>query len=483
MNSPNISKTYRRKFASKKTKLCAAMALALLCIVGLFLGQALFGSAKITAGDDFAGLMLLPMLGQVVTDEQFKKSVTDTLTEVKDAVTGKIKEVKDDLVAKYDNLAKDTKKAFEDLTLVKNKANESHEAVMLAIQKVNVQMQRERRMASGDPIQRIQQNDELRTRLNLAIRLQIPASYQGDSIAVLTKALGTGATPGSTMVMTDELLNEIYSVLETYGVWRSFKVTRLGTKLQRLPVATARPIALFVDEAAEIAADANKAGTEESLTPKKAAVMQYISGELLKDSSFDVSAMVLEDFGEAMGYRMDWCALNGTGVANDTNGSMTGIFTGGTTVTAAAGHIKVETTTFEDWINVILGVDAAVLQRAASWWMHNQILVRSLAVRDGNNRPLFQTALEAPTARGIGSILGYPVIPAAAAPTANTVGSKVAVFGDNNANVVGIRNDFEFAASEHHRFNFDQIAYRGLARFGTKIRKASAFGVLKLPNA
>jgi HK97 family phage major capsid protein len=107
--------------------------------------------------------------------------------------------------------------------------------------------------------------------------------------------------------------------------------------------------------------------------------------------------------------------------------------------------------------------------------------VRALSVRDGNKRPLFMTALEAPAAGGIGSILGYPVVPASAAPTTNAASAKVAAFGDPQGQVVGIRNDFEFAASEHHRFDYDQIAYRGLARFGNKIRSATAFAVLTLP--
>jgi HK97 family phage major capsid protein len=151
---------------------------------------------------------------------------------------------------------------------------------------------------------------------------------------------------------------------------------------------------------------------------------------------------------------------------------------GGTAAAAASGNVSVETLDFEDVLRCLTTVDSGILTRPCRWWMNPQILVRMLSIKDGNGRPIFLTANEAPTPGGIGSILGYPVTLAHAAPSANTTSSKVAVFGDPNAQVAGVRSDFVFEASDHHRWNTLERSFRGYGRFGNKIRKATGFAVL-----
>jgi HK97 family phage major capsid protein len=218
-----------------------------------------------------------------------------------------------------------------------------------------------------------------------------------------------------------------------------------------------------------------------SLEVEAIAVLLNVSLQLLQDAEFDVAADVLADFMEAFAYRLDWSCLQADGTADATDGGMTGVFAGGTAVTAASGNTSVETTDFEDWTKVILGVDAGVLSRPCRWWMHPHILVRALSVKDSNGRPIFLTATEAPTPGGIGSLLGYPVTPAHAAPNTNAASAKIAVFGDPNAYVVGLRRDFEFAASDQHKWDTLQRSFRGVGRAGTKMRKASALAVMTLP--
>jgi hypothetical protein len=102
-------------------------------------------------------------------------------------------------------------------------------------------------------------------------------------------------------------------------------------------------------------------------------------------------------------------------------------------------------------------------------------------VKDSNGRPIFLTALEAPTAGGIGSILGYGVVPSHAAPTTNAANAKIAVFGDPSGLVVGLRNGFEMEASDHAGFTTYERYFRGVARAGVKVRRSQAFAVLTLP--
>ena len=106
-----------------------------------------------------------------------------------------------------------------------------------------------------------------------------------------------------------------------------------------------------------------------------------------------------------------------------------------------------------------------------------------LAIKDGNGRSIFLTANEAPAPGGIGSILGYPVTLAHAAPSTNTAGNVIAVFGDPNGLVHGVRQDFEFKSSADFYFADNEIAFRAIARNMAKVRSATAFAKLTLAAA
>ena len=298
---------------------------------------------------------------------------------------------------------------------------------------------------------------------------------------MVKRALGEDSSPGSTMI-DDRLASEIYDTLSTYGVWSTFQVQRLGTKQTKFPVKTARPVAnVILTEGGTISDDATKAGTSVTLEVEVIATLLKVSLQLLQDSEFDVTADVLDDFAQATAYKLDWMCTQADGGADATDGGMTGVFGGGGTAAAAAAtHSTTETTTLSDWTGALLAVDPQVLMRPAKWWIHPQHIVRAINVKDSNGRPIFLTANEAPTVGGIGSILGYPVVPTMAAPTANVATTKVAVFGDPRGQVVGLRQDFAFESSDHYSWNTYERTFRGIARAGTKVRRALAFAVLTL---
>lgn len=386
----------------------------------------------------------------------------------------KQKETTDSLVEKYDNLDKQTKQAFEELTKLKNAGTQSAEEFQRAIQKVNLQLHREMRAANGDPVKRIQADPEKRTRLNAIVRAACGAPMTPEQ----RTTLGEDSSPGSTMI-DDDLADDIYDTLAEYGVWSTFGVRRLGTKQTKFPVKTARATAGFIlSEGGAITEDTAKAGTSVTCEVEVIGSLLPVSRQLLDDSEFDVTGDVLRDFAQSAAYRLDWACLQADGGADATDGGMTGIFAGGTAVDATSGNVSVETLDFEDIVNTTLGVDAALLTRMSKWWIHPQILMRMLTIKDSNGRPIFLTATEAPSFGGIGSILGYPVIPAFAAPSANSTEDPVAAFGDPEGLVVGIRKDFEFEASDHAGFTTYERYFRGITRAGVKIRKATAFGIL-----
>lgn len=460
----------------------------LICILALLALVAYFTQPTHGHGLSFAMAVMagLPLLGAVGTidDAAFQKTLLDGMEAQKTKT--------DTLVSNFENLSKETKSAFEDLTKLKKHANDSQaqfDATVRKLGDIESMLRREARGAFGCPIKRIQANEDLRLRLNMAVRMAM-SDPGGDMVRLVKskypselvkRAIGEDSSPGSTLI-NDALASEIYDTLSSFGVWNTFQVQRLGTKITKFPVKTARAAAAFIlTEAGTVPADSSKAGSSVSLEVEAIGGIVRVSMQLLQDAEFDITADVMDDLGESIAEVMDHACLGADGTADATNGGMTGIFGGGGTAAAAAAtHSTVETTVLEDWTKAMLTVDPVVLSRPARWWMHPRILVRALSVKDSNGRSVFLTANEAPTSGGLGSILGYPVTLAHKAPSTNAATAKVAVFGDPRGLVAGVRQDYTFEASDHANWTTFERSFRGIARFGTKIRRATAFGVLTL---
>ena len=446
--------------------------------------------------------------GGALTDAEFQQRVLTGVGKLETEVETLKKNSIEVIMADQSRWPKEMKAVAEDITKLKNSANDTQgnfDKMLKRMEQLQQLARREARSVFGSPVERIVRDPQLSARLNALIRLTISnseADFTKDAMRILEradlselaksvkdrtiglptrKALGEDSSPGSTLINQD-LMTEIYHTLESYGIWNTFAVRALGTKTTIMPVKTARVVALaIISEGTQITDDANKAGTTVTATVIDVAALLNVYLRLIEDAETDVVADVLDDFAEAYAYRLDWFCTRADGGADTTDGGFTGIFGGGATdVAAAAGNTSTEDLDESDVRAVLLGVDAAVLNRMAKWWMHPQILVRLLAIKDANKRSIFQTALEAPASGGIGSIIGYPVVLGAACPTANTAGSRVAVFGDPNGQVVGIRKGFTIEASDHHKWDYLQRSFRAYGRAATKIRANTAFGALKL---
>jgi len=393
------------------------------------------------------------------------------------------------LLKNYDQLDVKTKGLMEDLTKQKKIANDQQanmDGLALTLKKLDAQLRREERQAFGNPIDRVFRDEEKKARFEVAVRKAIGAPLSDrhkEAMKSIGKALGEDTSPGST-VIDDALAQDIYDTLATFGVWNTFDVRQLSTRDTKYPVQTVRVVAnAILTEGSAVADDANKAGTSVTLTVEVVAALLLVSEQLLEDAEIPVEPGLLAEFAEAYANRLDHFCLNAAGAANGTDGGMTGIFQGGTASVGGAGDVSLETSEFEDVTATMLVCDPVVLNRNSKWWIHPQLLVRFLHIKDSNGRPIFLTAIEAPAHGNIGSILGYGVVPAFAAPSTNTVNSKVAAFGDPMGLAVGIRRDFRFEQSKEFAFNTLQRAFRGWGRSGTKIKRAQAFGVMTMAAA
>ncbi|MEM7678585.1 MAG: phage major capsid protein, partial [Myxococcota bacterium] len=324
-----------------------------------------------------------------------------------------IEEQNTTLLKNYDNLEKDTKQAMEDLTKAKNVANE-HATVIGKMQKLITELGNERRMAFGDPLARLRSSEDNILRINTQFRKLLldpeGKAYENYFARPEVKALTSDTTPGSTYINT-ALAREIYDLLETYGAYTTLGLRTVGTKTTNYPRKTVRPVAHVVRKLAggKLVADANKDGASDDISVELIGCLVTAYMELIEDAEVDVTEDILGDMLEALAYRMDFIAFRSDGTNDSLHGGYTGVFPGGTVVSAAAGRTTIGAMKYEDYLAATLGVKAAVLNRRPEWWMHTQQLVRSLAVKDDNGRPIFQTALEAPSFGKIGSVLGYPV--------------------------------------------------------------------------
>jgi len=340
-----------------------------------------------------------------------------------------------------------------------------------------------RRAMAVRTISKIQTEEKLNLSFNLLFR-QIFRSVEAISRAAnvvekrLNRALGTTTSPGSTVVQQG-LIEEVYDALAIFGAWSTLDVIPVNRGSYKVPVKTARPTAGWIDEGSPIPDDTNQAGTAPTLLIKTAGVLVNVSKQLLEDAEIDLTQDLLLDFIEALAERLDWSFFRGTGTANSTDGGFTGIFSAGTAATAATGNQTVEDLDYTDFIRCLTTVKPAVLSRPARWWIHPTMLARVCAIKDIAGRPIFLPSSAVPSPGAIGSILGYPVSLSLIAPTTNTAGSSIAVFGDPKAYAVGIRQDIGIEAAEQFRWNTFEVSMRGIVRAGGVIRDAQSFAVLK----
>jgi len=389
-----------------------------------------------------------------------------------------------EITTKVDNWQKETKSAMEDFTKLKN-VGADVETLSKSLKQVTLQLNREKRLAQGSTsLQRITSDPLMKASLNACVRNF--ASTNGDLKSVadaIVKGIGEDTSPGSTLLVP-QLMHEMYDTLAKYGKWNTFGVRPMGTKITQMPIETVRPVAYcLTSEGATIAEDTAKAGGTATLTVVPIAVILSVSQQLLQDAEFDVTGNILNDFYEAYNYRLDYLTFQGDGTNDATNGGQTGVFNTGVAAVAATGHTSIATMSFEDITKCMLTVDEGVLDRETRWWMHPFNLIQMLSIKDLNGRPIFLTALEAPTPGAMGSILGSPVTLANAAP--KTIGvnasTATAVFGDPQGHIVGPRQDFAFEYSDHYKWANLQRSFRASGRAGVQTRRAQAFSVLTTP--
>jgi len=422
--------------------------------------------------------LLAPDLGGsagagVMSEEQFRSRVlsgVEALQADLEKRTAEWRSQRETLLADISRLDAVTKQALADLA----KAKEDAARFERALSKAELQLALERRAAYGDPVKRFCASEFNRSWLlgcfRRAAGLELTPE-QRTAITGVDSGVGQAVSPQATY-------NEIYDALLQYGQWSTLGVMPVGGRTQIIPLMTARPSAYWVASGAQITEGAATGGSV-TLTIKEAAAWIPVALAVLDDAELDLAGWIMQQLAQAVAYRLDWACFAADGTNDTTDGAYTGIAVGGTAATAASAT-SVSDLQLEDFIRCLTTVDAGVLTRPAKWWIHPQILAKMVGIKDGNGRPIFQNALEAPAPGAIGSILGYPVIPTGAMPSDDETGKVVAVFGDPQGCAVGVRRQFDFARSTDFQFDYHREAFKAVVRAGVVIKSATSFAKLTL---
>lgn len=491
MNKYRNHMALRHSFESKAlTCLFTVLALvSVLSLCGIFGHQGAYAAA------------VLPFLGfkSIIMDEAGGGSGgggggSMTETEFRSKVLDNVQAVRkqhETIETNFQNLDKQSKQLSTDFaTHVKAFEGLPNQVATIerSLETMRLKMANERRANFGSAIERICGDPTMRDAVNGLIRTAIQARGKDLNIPEaqlkgakdfqrtgLLEASGAGAG-----YIYTELLPAVYGLIAEYGIWNKFDVIPLSMNAANLIVDTTDPTATWEAEATA-PSETNYAGGNVAMAVKKLMAWMSVPNELLEDSVIDLGRYVLPKFANAIAKGIDWACTSADGTADTTDGGFTGIFGGGgTAAVAASGNISMATLDLEDFIAAMAAVNAAALSKQCYWWIHPTNLVKALAIKDLNGRPIFLPSTDAPSLGGIGSILGYPVVMTHAAPATNAVNNKVAVFGDPMGLAVGLRSDFQFAASDQILFKEDMTVYRARARAAIKVKQATAFGVLTL---
>lgn len=402
-----------------------------------------------------------------MTETEFQTKVIGGI----EHVTGEtvlIKTAQQKILEDITRLDGETKRALEDLNKVKGNVND----FSTALSRVQGMVAREARSAFGDPLQRFAQEDVGNLIVGCFKRAAgLPLTpAQKTAITGVDSGVGGAVTP-------QETANAIYDALLRYGQWSTLGVMPVGSRTQIVPLVSARPTAYWVAQGAQITEGA-VTGTSVTLTIKEAAAWIPVANALLEDAEPAFAPYLMDLLLQAVAYRLDWACFAADGTNDTTDGAYTGIAVGGTAAGAASGNVSVATLDYDDFVKCLTTVTAGVLGRAAKWWIHPTILAKITLIKDANGRPIFQNALEAPSPGAIGSICGYPVIVTGAMPSTDAVSSVIAVFGDPQAQAVGVRKQFTMDQSSDFQFDYNRTAYRSIVRAGTVTKLATGLAML-----
>lgn len=183
--------------------------------------------------------------------------------------------------------------------------------------------------------------------------------------------------------------------------------------------------------------------------------MFRLSRDLLQDSTATLDAMIPALGGEAIGWRTDWEAWQGTGT-----GQMLGVLNSAATILVTrntASHIK-----YQD----VFSMYTRLLPRCkanAAWYVHPFAMADIMQLQDPGNRFIYLPTFPGQQFGSIGAkvpgtLLGLPVIESEKMSPLGTAGDLALMAMDRY--LYGERAGLEIGLSEHFYYDTDELAIR-----------------------
>ncbi len=174
-----------------------------------------------------------------------------------------------------------------------------------------------------------------------------------------------------------------------------------------------------------------------------------VANELLNDAGFDISSLLAEQAGNAIGYAVNDGLTLGTGTVQPT-GVVTAAGSGVTGGTGVAGAF-----TADNLIDLAYSLDGAARRLPGVGFMANTASVGAMRkLKDGAGNYLYQVGVGQPD-----SFAGFPIFenPAMAATATN---AKSVVFGHLPSYKVRMAGGLQIAQSADYAFNTDVTTFR-----------------------
>jgi len=204
-----------------------------------------------------------------------------------------------------------------------------------------------------------------------------------------------------------------------------------------------------------------------ALSAFKYSFLVPVANELLTDAGFDISSLIAEQAGNAIGFGVNTGLTVGTGTVEPT-----GIFTTGASAVTGSSAVA-GNPSYENLVDLLYALDGqARLLPGIGWLMNKTGLAAVRKVKDGDGRFIWSAGNIAQGQPD--QLLGYPVYenPAVASVAANAFSIGV---GHLPSLKVRLAGGIQVAQSSDYAFNEDVTTFRVTARTDSKLTHASHF--------